>query len=52
MLNGSLRSRGVCVQRERVIESMRRVDPIGLSLRRRVATYRRAYSVPGPNYLW
>lgn len=52
MLLGSLRSRGVYVQRQRLLDSMRRIDPVGLSLRRRVATYRRTYSVPHPNYLW
>ena len=49
---GSLKARNVRVQRERVRESLLRVDPIGRQMRRRYAICRRVYSVPGPNYLW
>ena len=49
---GSLKARNVNVQRERVRESLLRVEPIGRQMRRRYAICRRVYSVPGPNYLW
>ena len=51
-VRGSLLSRGVIVQRQRVIESLRRVDPVSQSLRRIVRVQRRDYWVPGPNALW
>ena len=51
-VRGSLRGRNITVQRERVRESLRRVDPIGRNMRRRYAICRRVYNVPGPNYLW
>ena len=40
------------MQRRRVIDSLRRVDPISQTLRRSVRIHRRQYSVPGPNALW
>lgn len=49
---GALRSRGIRVQRSRVCECLRRMDPIGTSLRWRLVIYRRKYSVPAPNSLW
>lgn len=49
---GSLRSRGIRVQRWRVRLSLHQVDPIGRSFRRRHAIRRRVYSVQGPNQLW
>ena len=52
MLRGGLRARGIIVQRQRVLESLHRVDPLSQILRRRITTYRRQYSVPGPNSLW
>ena len=52
MVRGGLRARGVIVQRQRVLESLHRVDPLSQILRRRITTYRRQYSVPGPNSLW
>ena len=51
-VRGSLLSRGIVVQRQRVIDSMRRVDPISQSLRRIVRVQRREYNVAGPNALW
>lgn len=51
-VRGSLLSRGVVIQRQRVIDSLRRVDPISQSLRRIVRVQRRDYWVPGPNALW
>ena len=52
LMIGSLRSRGLRVQRERIRDSIMRVDPIGRLLRRRQCIKRRTYSVAGPNYLW
>ena len=51
-VRGSLRSRGMCIQRWRVRQSLQEVDPIGRSFRRRHAIRRRIYSVPTPNQLW
>ena len=51
-LEGFLRSRGIRVQRERVRESLRRVDPRGMEERFRTVLQRRKYSVEMPNSLW
>ena len=48
---GALRSRGLNVQRWRVTECLRRVDPVGTALRWRMTIHRRKY-VPTPNSLW
>ena len=52
MVRGALRAHGIITTRERIIDSMRRVDPLSQIIRRRVTTYRRRYSVPTPNSLW
>lgn len=54
MILGHIRSRELRIQRERVLASLRRVDPEGMELRRlRLRTSRRRrYSVPAPNHLW
>ena len=52
MLLGAIRSHGVKVQRERMRNSIRRVDPISRDLRRRTSIHRRVYSVRTPNALW
>lgn len=52
MVRGGLRARRVIVPRQRVVDSMHRVDPLSQIIRRRVTTYRRQYSVPSPNSLW
>eukprot|EP00794_Sanderia_malayensis_P010446 gene10446-11539_t len=49
---GALRSRGLNVQRWRVNECIRRVDPVGTTLRWRLVIQRRKYYVPTPNSLW
>ena len=49
---GALRSRAIRVQRWRVSECIRRVDPIGCALRWRLVIHRRKYFVPTPNSLW
>lgn len=51
-LAGFLRSMGYRIQRQRVRESVRRVDPRGVEARFRRALHRRSYSVPMPNSLW
>ena len=49
---GALRCRGLRVQRWRVSECLRRVDPVGTALRWRMVIHRRKYYVPMPNSLW
>lgn len=49
---GALRSSGLRVQRRRVLESLRRLDPIASALRQSRRIIRRTYRVPGPNSLW
>lgn len=55
MLMGHFRSLGHRVQRRRLRESIKRVDPIGVvqrreNLQRRIT--RRVYNVPHPHYIW
>ena len=52
MIGGILRSTGYVVQRDRIRQSLRRVDPIGSENRLRRALHRRVYNVPSPNALW
>ena len=49
---GSLRSRGIRIQRWRIRQSLQEVDPIGRSIRRRHAIRRRIYNVQTSNELW
>ena len=49
---GHLASRGIRVQRQRVRESMRRVDPEGSLMRRLTVTNHHKYSVPAPRSLY
>lgn len=52
-VRASLRSRGLNVQRRRVRESMRRVNPGASALRALLRRpERRVYHVAGPNSLW
>ena len=51
-VRGSLKGRGINVQRFRIRESLKRIDGIGRAVRRRYAICRRAYNVAGPNHLW
>jgi hypothetical protein len=51
MLDGMLRRLGHRVQRERIRESLMRVDPVRRVFER-ICIWRRTYSVPGPNALW
>ena len=52
MIMGSLRSKGFRITRQRVAESIRRVDSIGVVIRWSSITPRRVYRVAGPNALW
>ncbi|PIK45226.1 hypothetical protein BSL78_17924 [Apostichopus japonicus] len=52
VLIGALRGRGIQIQRSRLRQAIRRVDPIGRTLRRSRTIVRRTYSVAGPNELW
>ena len=52
MMQGSLRSQGVYIQQQQIIDSIRRLDPVSQFIHRQVLTYRRKYSVAGPNALW
>ena len=49
---GFLRSHEIRLQQWRVIQSLRRVDPIGRILRERRTVQRREYRVARPNSLW
>ena len=51
-VQGGLRNRGLRIQRRRIEESMRRVDPVICTLRAAQHIIRRVYSVPSPNALW
>ena len=51
-VQGGLRNRGLRIQRRRVEESMRRVDPVICTLRAARHIIRRVYSVPSPNALF
>ena len=52
LVTGRLRSAGIVVPRERVRESLRRIDPNGITTRFRAVLHRRVYSVHSPNSLW
>ncbi|XP_067653272.1 uncharacterized protein [Haliotis asinina] len=52
MMNGYLRSDGVCVQRSRVRTVLATGDPVGTATRWGRTVARRTYSVPSPNSLW
>ena len=52
LIASKLRCQGVYVQRERIRESMRRVDPTGVQSRMRAILHRRTYQVSSPNALW
>ena len=51
-LIGALRARGHHIQRWRIRQCLRKVDPLGTALRWRPVIFRRKYSVPTPNSLW
>ncbi|XP_035661675.1 uncharacterized protein LOC118405929 [Branchiostoma floridae] len=49
---GTLKSQGIYVSRQRLRDSIHRVDPINTALRWFLTTSRRTYHVPCPNALW
>ena len=49
---GALRSRGLKIQRWRVRQCLREIDPVGTVLRWRQVIQRRSYHVRSPNSLW
>ena len=51
-LFGYLAARGIRVRRQRLRDSLQRVDPVGVALRRCTAIRRRKYSVSSPLSLW
>ena len=52
MVQGRLRAQGIHIQRQRIRESLHRVDNSGIQLRIRRVLRRRAYQVDCPNALW
>ena len=52
MMRSVLAARGVYIQERRVRDSLRRVDPLGTTLRWANSVRRRSYRVPCPNALW
>lgn len=52
MMRSRLEAQGIHVQRERVRQSLRRVDPLGIERRVRRVLHRRVYNVECPNALW
>lgn len=51
-VRGSLKGRGINVQRWRIRESLARLDGIGRAVRTRYAICPLTYNVSGPNHLW
>ena len=51
-LCGALRARGFHIQRRRIRDCLRKLDPVGTALRWRSVIHRRKYFVPTPNALW
>lgn len=51
-IRGSLRGKGVRIQRWRVRERLQAIDPVGRATRRSQAIRRRVYNVRAPNCLW
>lgn len=49
---GHLKSKGIVVTRQRLRDSINRVDPGGRALRRTIQPKRVVYSVAGPHHLW
>ena len=51
-IEGKLRGGGLRIQRQRIRDSLHRVDPSGIEGRIRRVLHRREYSVESPNALW
>lgn len=48
LLQGYIHSRGICVQRKRVRESLSRIDPLGVQARKCRCVHRRTYNITRP----
>ena len=51
-VSGRLKHQGIYVQRQRIRDALRRIDPTGVKSRAKGVLHRRQYSVPAPNDLW
>ncbi len=53
-MSGHLQSRGLYIQRRRLIEALHNIDPVGDNLNVGILWYTEEHtcSVPGPNSLW
>ncbi|KAK6188382.1 hypothetical protein SNE40_004563 [Patella caerulea] len=51
-IQGTLRSRGLRIQRQRVRDCLKKLDPVGTASRWRQVIQRRKYHVKSPNSLW
>jgi hypothetical protein len=51
-LSGSLRAKGHRIQKRRIIESLHRIDSVGIALRTQGRIRRRKYQVTRPQALW
>lgn len=51
-MSGLVRAEGFCVSRDRLRQSIYRVDAVGRQQRKQKAIKRREYHVPGPHHLW
>ena len=51
-VSGQLKSQGYKIQRQRIRDSITRVDPIGVQLRSTRSLHRREYHVESPNSVW
>ena len=51
-VSGGLRARGIFVERYRIREILRTIDPVSRALHRRAAIQRRQYNVRAPNHMW
>ena len=52
IIMGALKGRGIKIKRQRLRESLRRIDPFGITARWAEIISRRRYQVSGPNALW
>lgn len=52
ILIGYLRSRNIHIPRSRIRNSIHRIDPHGIELRKLTTIRRRTYHVEGPNHVW
>jgi hypothetical protein len=52
LVRGALRAQGLNVQRERIRQSMNRIDPVSRTIHHTQFIIRRTYNVRSPNSLW